>query len=85
VANAQSQSGQNSTDSAATTWQKQNEHTWIFAASTTNPVQHSSRRRSRHTMNLFILTTADLDELWIAYMDTIEAIPDNDTPYLVVA
>jgi len=36
-------------------------------------------------MNLFILTTADLDELWDSYMDTIEAIPDNDTPYLVVA
>ena len=36
-------------------------------------------------MNLYILTTEDLAELWIAYMDTIEAMSDNSIPYIVVA
>jgi len=36
-------------------------------------------------MNLYILTTADLAELWIAYMDTIEAMSTTSIPYIVVA
>ena len=36
-------------------------------------------------MNLYILTTADLDELWDSYMDTIEANTTTSCTLLGVA